>query len=103
MNDIAGLPSAFVCANDYIAVNFMKSLKNLNHSIPGDIVVCGFDNGPESKIIEPHLTTVHIYSNEMGVKAAEILLSRITHPEQPYQVSHIYTKPIIRDSTPNIS
>ncbi|WP_379145662.1 LacI family DNA-binding transcriptional regulator [Paenibacillus sp. sgz500992] len=103
LNDIAELPSAFVCANDYIAVSFMKSLKNLNHSIPGDIVVCGFDNGPESKIIEPHLTTVHIYSNEMGVKAAEILLSRITYPEQPYQVSHIYTKPIIRDSTPNIS
>jgi LacI family transcriptional regulator len=103
LNDIAELPSAFVCANDYIAVSFMKSLKNLNHSIPGDIVVCGFDNGPESLIIEPHLTTVHIYSNEMGVKAAEILLSRITHPEQPYQVSHIYTKPIIRDSTPNIS
>lgn len=96
------LPSAFVCANDYIAVNFMKSLKQLNHSIPGDIIVCGFDNGPEASIIEPHLTTVHIYSNEMGIKAAEILLSRIDNPEQPYQVTHIYTKPVIRDSTPNI-
>jgi LacI family transcriptional regulator len=80
----------------------MKSLKQLNHSIPGDVVVCGFDNGPEASIIEPHLTTVHIYSNEMGIKAAEMLLSRIANPEQPHQVSHIYTKPIIRDSTPNI-
>ncbi|AIQ49256.1 LacI family transcriptional regulator [Paenibacillus sp. FSL R7-0273] len=102
LNNIAELPSAYVCANDYIAVGFMKSLKNLDHSIPGDIVICGFDNGPESRIIEPHLTTVHIYSNEMGVKAAEMLLSRINTPEQPYQVSHIYTKPIIRESTPNI-
>lgn len=61
-------------------------------SIPNDIVICGFDNGPESNIVEPHLTTVHIYSNQMGVKAAEMLLSRIHDPKQPYQVSHIYTK-----------
>lgn len=53
-------------------------------------------------IVEPHLTTVHIFSNEMGVKAAEMLLSRINDPEQPYQVSHIFTKPIIRDSTAGI-
>ncbi|UQZ33365.1 LacI family transcriptional regulator [Paenibacillus sp. PK3_47] len=102
LQDMPELPSAFVCANDYIAVNFMKSLKQMNRSIPGDIVICGFDNGPEASIIEPHLTTVHIFSNEMGIKAAEILLSRIDNPEQPYQVSHIYTKPVFRDSTLNI-
>lgn len=99
---IRELPAVFVCANDYIAVSMMKALRNRNLSIPQDIVICGFDNGPESVIVEPHLTTVHIFSNEMGVKAAEMLLSRIKDPNQPYQVSHIYTKPIIRESTPNI-
>lgn len=99
---IRDLPSVFVCANDFIAVSVMKALKNRNLSIPRDIVICGFDNSPESVIVEPHLTTVHIFSNEMGIKAAEMLLSRMNHPSQPYQVSHIYTKPIIRDSTPNI-
>ncbi|WP_248547749.1 LacI family DNA-binding transcriptional regulator [Paenibacillus odorifer] len=102
LSQINQLPSAFVCANDYIAVTFMKSLKNML-SIPNDLVICGFDNGPESSIVEPHLTTVHIYSNQMGVKAAEMLLSRIHDPKQPYQVSHIYTKLILRESTPNIS
>lgn len=97
------LPSAFICANDYIAVSFMKAMKNNNISIPQDVVICGFDNGPESKIVEPHLTTVHIYSNEMGVKAAEMLLSRINDPTQPYQISHIFTKPTIRESTPHLS
>ncbi|WP_163855083.1 LacI family DNA-binding transcriptional regulator [Paenibacillus elgii] len=97
------LPAAFVCANDYLAVNFMKVLRNRNIQIPRDVVICGFDNGPESVLVEPHLTTVHIYSSEMGIKGAEMLLSRINNPKQPYQVSHIYTKPIIRESTPNIS
>ncbi|GIP13217.1 LacI family transcriptional regulator [Paenibacillus macerans] len=99
---IRELPSVFVCANDYIAVSVMKALRNRNLSIPQNIVICGFDNSPESVIVEPHLTTVHIFSNEMGVKAAEMLLSRIKDPNQPYQVSHIYTKPVIRESTPNI-
>ncbi|MBD7967381.1 LacI family DNA-binding transcriptional regulator [Paenibacillus gallinarum] len=102
LREISEFPSAFVCANDHIAVTFMKSIKN-TLSVPDDIVICGFDNAVESRIVEPQLTTVHIYRNEMGVKAAEMLLSRIKDPKQPYQVSHIYTKPIIRESTPNIS
>lgn len=102
LNEMQKLPSAFICANDFIAVSFMKALKNKNVSVPHDVAICGFDNGPESMIVEPHLTTVHIYSNEMGVKAAEMLLSRISDPEQPYQVSHIFTKPLVRESTAGI-
>lgn len=102
MNEMDELPAAFVCANDYIAVSFMKTLKNRSILIPQDVVICGFDNGPESSIVEPQLTTVHIYRHEMGAKAADMLLSRIKDPEQPYQVTHFYTKPVIRDSTPNI-
>lgn len=93
------LPSAFVCANDFIAVNVMKALKNKDMAIPDDIVVAGFDNAPESRIVEPHLTTVHIFSDEMGIAAANMLLSRIKEPSQPYQVTHIQTKPIFRSST----
>ncbi|MEC0370651.1 LacI family DNA-binding transcriptional regulator [Paenibacillus chibensis] len=95
---ITDLPAAFVCANDFIAVNVMKSLKNKNVSIPEDIAVVGFDNAPESRIVEPHLTTVHIFSDEMGITAADMLLSRIQEPSQPHQVTHIQTKPIFRES-----
>jgi len=100
LQEMKTLPSAFICANDFIAINIMKALKNLNFSIPEDVAICGFDNGPESGIVEPQLTSVHIYSNEMGVKAAEMLLSRIKNPNQPYQVSYMFTEPIIRQSTP---
>ncbi|WP_080837673.1 LacI family DNA-binding transcriptional regulator [Cohnella massiliensis] len=103
LDRMAKLPSVFVCANDFIAVGLMKALKNRQLSIPQDTVVCGFDNAPESVIVEPHLTTVHIYSNEMGIKAAEMLLSRIQDPNQPYQISHIYTRPIVRETTPSIA
>lgn len=99
LGEMKQLPSGFVCANDFIAVNVMKALKNKDLHIPEDIVVTGFDNANESRIVEPHLTTVHIYSNEMGITAANMLLSRIKEPSQPYQVTHIQTKPILREST----
>jgi LacI family transcriptional regulator len=100
LKEMTILPSVFVCANDFIAVTLMKVLKNMNISIPEDVAISGFDNGPETSIVDPPLTSVHIYSNEMGIKAAEMLLSRITNPNQPYQVSHIFTEPIFRESTP---
>jgi LacI family transcriptional regulator len=100
--ELQSLPDAYVCANDFIAVDLIRALRARNVKVPQDVVICGFDNAPESRIIEPALTTVHIYSNEMGIKAAEMLLSRIDHPSQPYQVSHIVTKPIIRESTPTL-
>ncbi|KQY94366.1 LacI family transcriptional regulator [Paenibacillus sp. Root52] len=90
------LPSAYVCANDFIAVEIIRALRSKGLAIPQDVVVYGFDNAPESRIIDPPFSTVHIYSNEMGIKAAEMLLSRIDNPAQPYQISHIVTKPILR-------
>ncbi|WP_025676191.1 substrate-binding domain-containing protein [Paenibacillus polymyxa] len=102
LEGMSALPSAFVCANDFIAVSVMKALKNKNLKIPEDIAVFGFDNAPESRIVEPHLSTVHIYNNEMGITAAEMLLARVKDPSRPYQITHIRTEPIFRESTPTL-
>jgi LacI family transcriptional regulator len=99
LDDMITLPSAFVCANDFIAISLMKMLKNKNVQIPDDIVICGFDNAPESQIVEPQLTTVHIFRDEMGILSAEMLLSRVKNPLRPSQVTHVKTTPIFRDST----
>jgi LacI family transcriptional regulator len=93
------LPTAFVCANDFIAVSVMKALKNKNIEIPNDIAVSGFDDAPESRIVEPPLTTVHISNSEMGNIAADMLLSRIKSPTRPFQITHVKTELIFREST----
>jgi LacI family transcriptional regulator len=99
VQQMEALPSALVCSNDYIAINVMRILKNKNIRIPEDIMICGFDNSTESQIIEPHLTTAHIYRDEMGLQAAEMLLSRIQNPDKPAQIVHFQTTPIFRSST----
>jgi len=102
LDNMNNLPSAFICANDFIAVSLIKSLKNKNIKIPEQILISGFDDSPESRIVDPHLTTVHIFNSEMGGIAAEMLLSRLKSPSKPFQITHVKTEPKFRDSTGKI-
>lgn len=103
LNNLPSLPQAFICANDFIAISVISALKDLNYSLPEDIMICGFDDCIESKIIEPKLTTVSIPSFKMGESAAKILLNRIENPDSPYSLTHIKTSIIYRDSTGSIN
>jgi LacI family transcriptional regulator len=102
LDNMDALPSAFICANDYIAINVIKALKGKNIKIPEDILVSGFDDSQESLIVDPPLTTVHIFSCEMGGIAAELLLSRLKNQSKPFQITHVKTEPIFRESTGNL-
>ena len=102
LTSMSALPQAFICANDFIAINLIKILKETNLSVPDDILVCGFDDSTESKIIEPKLTTVNIPSYEMGNLAANLLLSRMENPNIPFRTMYVRTSVKYRDSTGNI-
>lgn len=92
-------PQAFICANDFIAITLIKTLKEMGYSIPNDISVCGFDDSIESRIVEPRLTTVTIPSIQMGDMAANLLMSRIKDPSIPYTITHVKTSILYGDST----
>lgn len=93
------LPDVFVCANDFVAIDLIRALKKCEINVPDDVRVTGFDNSAESRIIEPHLTTVDIPSTQMGYIAADMLHSRINEPAIPYRITHVRTTPKFRDST----
>ena len=99
MNRMPALPDAFVCANDYLAIHMMNAIKKKGLSIPGDIMVTGFDGTSQSALVEPALTTVQIPSIEIGRMSADILLARIRNPEIPFSWTHIRTNPVWRRST----
>ena len=99
LKKLPSFPQAFVCANDFIAITLINALRELNYSIPKDIIVCGFDDCMESKIIDPKLTTVSIASSEMGESAAKILLNRIKNVDSSFSITLVKTSIIYRDST----
>lgn len=92
-------PDALVCANDYLALHVINALKRMGLSIPGDIMVSGFDGIPQSEVVEPSLTTVQIPSIDIGRMAADLLLGRLKNPENPFHTTYVQTTPVWRNST----
>ncbi len=93
------LPDLFICANDFIAVDAMHALRKLGRSIPEDVLLCGFDDAPESRIMTPALTTVHIHTQIMAFTAINLLLTRMKEPTLDYRTVYTATELIYRDST----
>lgn len=93
------MPEAFLCANDFVALDTLKILKDMGVSVPGDIWLCGFDDSPESKIVTPTLTTIHIHSQIMGFSAVHLLMSRIKEPSLNFRRIYTETSLIYREST----
>ncbi len=96
---IEKLPDVFICANDFIAIDTLVVFKKLGISVPKDVYLCGFDDSPESKVMSPSLTTVHIHSEIMGFSAVHLLLSRIKEPSLNFRTIHTETSLIFREST----
>ena len=96
---LSSMPDVFICANDFVALDALAALKKLGLSVPEDIWLCGFDDSPESKVVTPSLTTVHIHSQIMGFSATHLLLSRIKEPSLNFRTLHTETSLIYREST----
>ncbi len=92
-------PDVFICANDFVADDAIYILRKLGKSIPEDILFCGFDDSPNSRIMTPSLTTVHIHTQIMAITAVHLLISRIENPDLDYRILHTETELIYRDST----
>ena len=92
-------PEIFICANDFIAADVMQVLSAKGLVVPRDIMICGFDDSPESSIVYPSLTTIHIHTQVMAYEAAHLLISRIREPSLDYRAIYTETDLVIREST----
>ena len=93
------MPDAFACANDYLAIQLMTALKRKGLSIPGDVMVTGFGDSPEARVVEPRLTTAQIPSDDIGRFAATVLAKRIQQPDFPFHWTYVKTTPVFGGST----
>lgn len=99
LNRMPFIPDAFVCGNDFLALHLAAALRKRGISIPKDVMITGFDDIPQSAMMDPALTTVHIPSADIGRAAASVLLRRIENPDLPYSWTRIMTTPVWREST----
>jgi LacI family transcriptional regulator len=93
------LPEVFICANDFVAIDALQVFRRLGISVPNDVWLCGFGDTPESRIITPPLTTIHIHGKVIGYSAVHMLLSRIQNPSMHCRTIYTETSLVYREST----
>ena len=99
LQEMTELPELLICANDFLAIDLLVILRELGISCPGDIMLSGFDDSSEGRVVTPPITTCHIHSQIMGLSAAQMIISRIRQPNLNYRITHTETNLIYREST----
>ena len=90
--------TAILAGNDELAVGVMRALGEAGREVPGDVSLIGFDDQPFARMLRPSLTTVSQDFADLGRRAFNLLLERITTGTSP-QVSMASPTLVIREST----
>lgn len=89
--------------NELYALSAMKVARKLGLKIPEDIQVIGFTDGVLSKHSTPGLTTVSQHAQQMGERAADLLINKLENKieteEEEFQTIVIETNLVEREST----
>lgn len=73
------LPEAVFCANDQMAIGFLRAMKENHLKAPDDIAVVGFDDIQIARYMQPSLSTVGASRFDWGAQAATQLINFLEH------------------------
>jgi DNA-binding LacI/PurR family transcriptional regulator len=90
--------TAVFAGSDQIASGVYEALRQSGLSIPDDVSVAGF-NDSEASLMDPPLTSVREFPEELGKHLAEFVLRRLQNPDREPQHLTIPTRVILRQST----
>ena len=91
--------TAVLAANDLLALGCYDELRAHGLRCPDDISVTGYNDMPFVDRLNPPLTTLHIPREELGMRAAKILLERIRQPDAPIKQVRLEPRIVVRGST----
>lgn len=74
------LPTAILAGNDLMAVGVINALQTHGIRVPEDVSVVGINDLMMAQYLDPPLTTVKIFTEEMGETGLDTLISRIKSP-----------------------
>jgi LacI family transcriptional regulator len=92
------LPEAFFIASDSMSIGAMRALQEANLRVPEDVAIASFNDVKMAKFASTPLTSVKVYTEQMGRVSIQLLLDRIAGRELPLKVT-VPTKLFIRESS----
>lgn len=90
--------TALFAYNDLSAIGAVRAIQERGLRVPHDISVIGFDDINSAAFQNPSLTTVRQPLRDMGIKAARLLVQRLSGAEDPREVS-VDPELVVREST----
>ncbi len=84
---------------DTLAIGAQNRLRVIGKRVPEDVVVAGFSGTELSTIVSPQITTMEPPLEEMGRKAAELVMEKINKPDMENRVIVLKTMMKCREST----
>jgi LacI family transcriptional regulator len=90
--------TAIVVINDLLATGAMHAIYERGLRIPEDISIASFDDTDASPYLNPALTTVKTYGEDMGSNAVRLLFERLDNPDRPCQHINVTGTLISRSS-----
>jgi DNA-binding LacI/PurR family transcriptional regulator len=91
-------PTAFLCANDAIAVGLLRAAWRRGVRVPEQAAVVGFGDHPVAAYSVPTLTTVRGSLQAAGAMSGRLLVQAVRDSERPRGVYHLAPKLVIRES-----
>ena len=92
-------PDAVICESDYVAAVFRNTLGRLGISVPGDVMVAGFDDVRCATTTFPPLTTIHQPCEDIALVAYRALRERMQDPLLPPRRIQVPAPIVVREST----
>jgi LacI family transcriptional regulator len=91
------MPTAFFIGSDPMAIGALRALDEAGIKVPQDVAIVSFDDIEMAEFVNPPLSTIKVYSEEMGTTAFNLLIDRLKGREASLHV-YIPTQLMIRKS-----
>lgn len=91
-------PEAVFCANDQMAIGFLRAMKEHGLHAPADIAVIGFDDIPLTRYMQPSVSTIGASRFEWGTAAVQQLIEFLENGTR-FQPRRIPTRFLARQSS----
>jgi GntR family transcriptional regulator of arabinose operon len=88
-----------LCANDSTAATLMSTLTKLGNTVPAEVIVAGFDDMKYAKHLQVPLTSYKQPLLDIVRNSYEMILNRISNPNQAAVNIYLTGKLIVREST----
>jgi len=76
-------PTAIIAGNDELAAGAWRELSKRKIAIPREMSLVGLGDRAEFAILEPSLTSISVFAEQLGERLTTMLLERIRNPKQP--------------------